>query len=74
MQPLPQPIFDAFERMKTKEKHIELRQIKGHFYVYRQKCQWNKQRKKPVKSTELLGRWNLYTQAPKNPILNHQNI
>jgi hypothetical protein len=27
MQPLPQPIFDAFERMKTKEKHIELKQM-----------------------------------------------
>ncbi|MEI6242901.1 MAG: transposase [Chlamydiota bacterium] len=68
MQPLPQPIFDAFEKMKTKEKHIELRQIKGHFYVYRQKCRWNKQRKKPVKSTELLGSIaSDGTYIPKHP-------
>ena len=55
MQLPPQPVLNTFQKLKTQEKHIELRQIKGHHYVYRKKCHWNKQRKKPIKTTELLG-------------------
>ena len=55
MRLVPQPVLDSFEKLKTQEKHLELRQIKAHYYVYRQKCHWNKERKKPIKTTELLG-------------------
>ena len=55
MRLVPQPVLDSFEKLKTRENHPELRQIKAHYYVYRQKCHWNKERKKPVKTTELLG-------------------
>jgi transposase len=49
------PIIDTYIKLKTTEKHTELREIKGHYYIYRTHSRWDKQRKKPVKSTELLG-------------------
>lgn len=55
MKPPFKPIIDAFEKLKTTERHSELREIKGHYYVYRTHSRWDKQRKKPVKTTELLG-------------------
>jgi transposase len=51
----PKPILDAFEKLKTTERHSELREIKNHYYIYRTHSRWDKQRKKPIKTTELLG-------------------
>jgi len=55
MKQPPKPILDTFKKLKTTQKHIELREIKNHYYIYHTHSQWNKQRKKPVKTTELLG-------------------
>jgi transposase len=51
----PKPILDAFKKLKTTERHSELREIKSHYYIYRTHSRWDKQRKKPIKTTELLG-------------------
>lgn len=49
------PILETYQKLQNTEKHIQLREIKGHYYVYRTHSRWDKQRKKPVKTTELLG-------------------
>jgi transposase len=49
------PILDTFQRLQATERHLELREIKGHHYIYRTHSRWDKQRKKPIKTTELLG-------------------
>ena len=55
MKQPPKPIIETYTKLKTAEKHVELREIKGHYYIYRTHSRWNKQRKKPIKNTELLG-------------------
>jgi hypothetical protein len=55
MKPPAKPILETYQKLQTTEKHIQLREIKGHYYVYRTHSKWDKQRKKPVKTTELLG-------------------
>jgi transposase len=55
MKPPAKPILETFQKLQTTEKHLELREIKGHHYVYRTHSRWDKQRKKPIKTTELLG-------------------
>jgi transposase len=52
----PQPILETFEhRKKVENAYLELRTRKNHFYVYRATSKWDKQRKKPIKTAELLG-------------------
>ena len=52
----PRAVLETFEqRKKTESGYLQLRTRKGHFYVYRDTSRWDKQRKKPVKTTELLG-------------------
>jgi transposase len=55
MKQPPKPILDTFQKLKTQQSHIELREIKEHYYVYHTQCRWDKERKKPIKTTELLG-------------------
>jgi hypothetical protein len=52
----PTAVLETFkQRKKTENGYLQLRTRKGHFYVYRDTSRWDKQRKKPVKVTELLG-------------------
>jgi transposase len=55
MKSVCQAVLETFQKLQTTQKHIELREIKGHYYVYRAHSRWDKQRKKPIKTTELLG-------------------
>lgn len=56
MQDVPKPVTEAFQRRKAHENtRIELRKIHGHYYVYKATSTYNKQRKKPVKISQLLG-------------------
>jgi transposase len=52
----PQTILDTFEhRKKVENTYLELRIRKNHFYVYSATSKWDKQRKRPIKTAELLG-------------------
>jgi transposase len=52
----PQAILETFEyRKKVENAYLELRTRKNHFYIYRATSKWDKQRKKPIKTAELLG-------------------
>jgi transposase len=52
----PQAVLETFEyRKKIENAYLELRTTKNHFYVYHATSKWDKQRKKPIKTAELLG-------------------
>lgn len=56
MKTAPQLVQEAFEKRKAAENaYLELRTRKAHFYVYRATSRWDKQRKRPIKTAELLG-------------------
>ncbi|MDR0470162.1 MAG: transposase [Nitrososphaerota archaeon] len=56
MSTVPQPILDTFQQRKQIEKnYIQLRKTKNHYYIYQATSKWDKQRKKPIKTTQLLG-------------------
>ena len=56
MQPVPRAVLETFENKKKTEKaYLELRKTKGHYYIYRATSRWDKQRKKPIKTAELIG-------------------
>ena len=56
MKDVPPLVLEAFLKRKTAEKApIELRRIKGHYYVYQATHIWNKQLKKSIKITHILG-------------------
>jgi hypothetical protein len=56
MQNVPKPIQDTLQQLKTKENtRLELRKIKNHYYIYKAQNQWNKQTKKPQKTTQYIG-------------------
>jgi transposase len=65
----PQAVLETFKyRKKVEKAYLELRTRKSHFYVYRATSKWDKQRKKPIKTAELLGAISpdgIYT--PKRP-------
>jgi transposase len=56
MRDAPKPVLEAFQARKAKETdRIELRKINEHYYVYQATSRWNKQLKKPIKTTQILG-------------------
>lgn len=56
MQDVPKPVLATFEQTKNQENaRLELRRIKGHYYVYKVRNEWNKQQRKPLKITKILG-------------------
>lgn len=56
MQDIPKTVLATFEQTKAHENmRLELRRIKGHYYVYKVRNEWNKQQKKPLKITKILG-------------------
>jgi len=56
MSTIPQPILDTFQQRKKIEKnYIQLRKTKNNYYIYQATSKWNKQTKKPTKTTQLLG-------------------
>lgn len=69
MQHVPQPVLETFEnRRKAEKAYIELRRTKGHYYIYRATSRWDKQRRKPIKTAELLGSITPDgTYTPKRP-------
>jgi transposase len=58
MQSVPQTIQTTYQQIKTQEKTscLQLRKINNHYYVYKIHNQWNKQTKKPTKTTQLIGK------------------
>jgi len=56
MKDVPPKVLSTFERIKRSEEGcIELRKIKGRFYVYRATSEWDKQNKRVRKITTYLG-------------------
>lgn len=56
MTEIPSKVANTFERLKREETgYIELKIIKGKYYVYRSTSEWDKDRKKPRKITEYVG-------------------
>lgn len=57
---VPPKVMRTFERLKeSKPGYIELKEIKGRYYVYRSTSEWDKEKKKPVKKPTYLGAINL---------------
>lgn len=55
----PDKVQRAFERLKKSEEGcLELKKIKGKYYVYRATSEWDKEEKKVRKKTEYLGTIN----------------
>lgn len=56
MQDIPLPVLQAFNQRKTQENNrIELRRINGYYYIYKATSVYNKQLKKPVKISKIIG-------------------
>jgi transposase len=56
MQCVPKPVLLTFQEIKTKENmRLELRRISGYYYVYKVRNEWNKELKKQVKITQIVG-------------------
>ena len=53
MKDIPPKVLETFERMKESEEGcIELKKIRGRYYVYRATSEWDKEDKKVKKITE----------------------
>lgn len=72
MKDVPTLVLEAFQERKTAEKAaIELRRIRGYYYVYQVTHFWNKQLKKSIKITRILGSITPNgTYKPKRQITN----
>ena len=56
MKDIPPKVLETFERMKESEEGcIELKKIRGRYYVYRATSEWDKEDKKVRKITVYLG-------------------
>lgn len=56
MQDVPKPVLLTFQEIKTKENmRLELRRISGYYYVYKVRNEWNKELKKQIKITQIVG-------------------
>ncbi len=66
---LPEKITNTWESMKKKRsEHLEVKHIHGGYYLYAATSVWSRERKKPVKKTEMLGTINQDgTFHPKRP-------
>ncbi|HEC56668.1 MAG TPA: hypothetical protein ENI32_02105 [Candidatus Syntrophoarchaeum butanivorans] len=54
MKDIPPKVLETFERMKESEEGcIELKKIRGRYYVYRATSEWDKEDKKVKKITVL---------------------
>jgi len=72
MQDIPLTVLQAFNQRKTQENNrIELRRINKHYYVYKATSIYNKQLKKPVKISQIIGSITPNgTYKPKRPKTN----
>ena len=53
---LPLKIRETWEAMKSQHReHLEVKQIHGHYYLYTATSVWSRDRKKPIKKTDMLG-------------------
>ena len=56
MKDIPPKVLRTFERIKRSEEGcIELKRIKGRFYVYRATSEWDRENKRVRKITTYLG-------------------
>jgi hypothetical protein len=56
MSTVPPPVLETFQqRKKIENTYLELRKTKNHYYIYKATSKWDKQRKKPKKTAQLLG-------------------
>ena len=54
---IPEKVRDALEIIRSREKvYVEVKKIKGKYYVYRSTSEYDREKKKPVKKTEYMGR------------------
>jgi hypothetical protein len=66
MPTIPQTIQETFQqRKKLENTPIELRTIKGQYYIYSITSKWNKQTKKPQKTAQYLG--TIHTNGTYKP-------
>ncbi len=53
MKDIPPKVLKTFKRLKMSEEGcIELKKIKGRFYVYRATSEWDKEKKRVRKITQ----------------------
>ncbi len=56
MKDVPSRVLKRFQQLKREEAgHIELKQIRKNYYVYRATSEWDKERRKVRKITEYMG-------------------
>ena len=56
MGAIPSRVLKRFQQLKREEAgHIELKQIRNNYYVYRATSEWDKERRKVRKITEYIG-------------------
>jgi hypothetical protein len=56
MKAVPSRVLKRFQQLKREEAgHIELKQIRNNYYVYRATSEWDKERRKVRKITEYMG-------------------
>ena len=56
MKDVPSRVLKRFQQLKREEAgHIELKQIRNNYYVYRATSEWDKERRKVRKITEYMG-------------------
>ena len=57
MPTIPKKVSDTFEELKKKYNiYLELKKIKGHYYVYHATSEWDAEKKKTRKITNYLGK------------------
>jgi Lrp/AsnC family leucine-responsive transcriptional regulator len=54
---IPKSVSTTFAKLKEEsDRCISLKKINGHFYIYAVLSEWNRERKKPVTTTQYIGR------------------
>jgi len=57
MRELPPEVMKTLERIRREEQgYIEIKTIKGNYYVYRSTSEYDREQRKPVKRTSYMGR------------------
>ncbi len=57
MAALPRRVASTFSRLKKEsDKYVEIKRIKGYYFVYQSTSRWDKEKKKPVKVPLYIGR------------------
>ncbi len=57
MEGLPEAVSKAFDKVKqTADASLVLRQLNGHYYVYKSHSEWDKANKKVITTQEYIGR------------------